>query len=114
MSIEDEAEKALSAARKKAIRKKVFENLAKFTYQAEHIERSRHDKDWLCRLSALGPRGEIVRGLRLTVRTPSVLDFDRNYEWGLISLCPLWLEVYRGDEVYRFSANTRPVLGFDR
>lgn len=114
MSIEDEAEKALSAARKKAIRKKVFENLSKFTYQAEHVERSRLEEDWLCRLSALGPNGEIVRGLRVTVRTPSVLDFDRTYDWGLLSFCPLWVEVYRGVDVYRFAANTKPVLGFYR
>lgn len=114
MSIEDEAEKALFVARKKAIRKKVFENLEKFTYQAEHVERSRLEEDWLCRLSAIGPKGEIVRGLRVTVRTPSALNFDRTYGWDLLSLCPLWVEVYRGVEVYRFSANTKPVFGFDR
>lgn len=114
MSIYDEIEKVLSEARKKAIRKKVFENLSKFTYQADHIERSRCEKDWLCRLSALGPNGEIVRGLRLTVRTPSVLDFDRTYDWAILSICPYWVEVYHGVEVYRFSANTKPVRRFDR
>lgn len=114
MSIEDQAEKALSAARKKAIRKKVFENLEKFTYQAEHVERSRLEEDWLCRLSALGPNEEIVRGLQISVRTPSVLDFNRTYDWGLLSFCPLWVEVYHGVNVYRFSANTKPIYKFSR
>lgn len=114
MSIEDEAVKALRAAQKKAIRAKLFENLTKFTYQAEHVEKARFEEDWLCRLSALGPKKEIVRGLRLTVRTPTPLDFSREYAWDLLSLCPFWVEVYSGTETFRFSANIRPYLGFDR
>lgn len=108
MSIEDEAEKALSAARKKAIRKKVFENLSKFTYQAEHVERRRGDTDWTCRLRPLGPDGQIVRGLYLTVKTPSALDFDRSYAWDLLAFCPLWAHYYGSNASYTFAQNTRP------
>lgn len=113
MGIEDEAEKILRAARAKAIRSKIFENLSRFTYQVEHMERGRYEADWLCRLTPRGPNGEIIRGLRVTVKTPSQLDFDRTYDWPLISLCPVWIEVYRGEETYRYSMNTKRILGLD-
>ncbi|MEQ1761551.1 MAG: hypothetical protein ABL984_00260 [Pyrinomonadaceae bacterium] len=112
-SIEAQAERRLEATRKQEIRKKLFENLAAFSFEAEHIERRRGDEDWTCRLTAAGPRGEVVRGLWLTVKTPSALDFGRTYPFDLISFCPLWVHYSSREGYYTFSSNTKKTLGLD-
>lgn len=112
MSIEREAEKALEESRRKAVRERLFTNLERFVYQAEHVERKRGDDDWTCRLSA-SFEGSPVRGLYLTVKTPSALEFSRFYSWDLISFCPLWVNVTTREGSYGFSSNTKRVLGLD-
>lgn len=113
MDVGKQADARLERARKKAVRAKLFENMALFTYQAEHVERRRGDTDWTCRLRPLGPDGEIVRGLYLTVKTPSALDFDRSYAWDLLAFCPLWAHYYSGNGSYTFAQNTRPTDKLD-
>jgi hypothetical protein len=103
-----QADARLERARKKAVREAMFEKMALFTYQAEHVERRRGDTDWTCRLRPIGPEGEIVRGLYLTVKAPSPLDFDRTYAWELLAFCPLWVHYYSRNGSFTFAQNTRP------
>lgn len=94
MDIGRQADDALVKAQKKAARDKLKENLPKFRYRLQHVERRRGDSEWLCRVTGIGPDGENVRGLFVTLRTPSPLDFDRTYDWEMLSICPLWVEYY--------------------
>lgn len=108
LTVEEQAQKRLKDAQKRAAREKLKENLKKFRYRLQHVERRRGDTEWLCRVSGIGPEGENVRNLYLTLRTPSPLSFDLTYDWEMLSICPLWVEYYHAaGETVRLNMNVR-------
>jgi hypothetical protein len=108
MSIEEQAEAALRAAQRKAARAKLVQNFDRFRFEIEYIERHRGQDEWFNRLSAVGLKGEVLRGLYVTVRTPGPLEFDRLYGWELLAVYPAWVEYRSPAGVVRWNHNTGP------
>lgn len=113
MGAEQDAERQLERARKKAVREELFLRLPNLIYEAEHVERRRGDENWTCRLSARTAKGRVVRSLFLTVKTPSPLLFDRTYSWDLFAFCPLWVKFYGGAGPMTFVENVKSNFGID-
>lgn len=110
MKRESIADVYLDARRRKAIRAKLLENLPRFRYEAEAVECKEGETDWTNKLRPIGPDGELVRNLSVTVKTPSPLQFGKRYEWGLLEICPHWLVYKNGKVVVRISRNTSEVV----
>lgn len=109
MSIGDQAEKALRSAQQRAAKAKLLASFETFRFRAYHVERRAEEPDWTSRAHAIGPNGEIVRGLYLTFKTPSPLDFGISYDWFMVSVCPYWVEYHGGGHSVRFNGNqSRP------
>ena len=106
MSIQNQADKALRAAQKRVVKAKLLENFHRFRFQANHVERRLGQEDWTNRLTAVGPDGEVIHNLYLTVKTPGPLEFNRLYSWDLLAFCPLWVEYLSSSESIRWSQNT--------
>lgn len=102
MNIQDQAVAALEAARTAAILEKLFRNLAKCRFDVEHVERRRGDRDWICYLSARGPKGEVVRGLALAVLTPTPMNFEASVTYDMFGFCPHWVYYYAREGTYVF------------
>lgn len=110
MSVVDQAERALRASRRKAVKAKLLANFGLFRFEVNHVEKRRGQDDWTNRITAIGPQDQIIGGLWITVKTPGPLDFDRLYSWDLLSFCPLWVEYSRGGESVKWSQNTGRVF----
>lgn len=114
MDVGAQADQALKAAQKKAVKAKLLENFDRFRFEVHHVERRLGQDDWTNRLTAVGPEGQVIRGLYLTVKTPGPLDFDRLYSWDLLAFSPLWVEYWSSSGAVRWSQNTGRVFKVGR
>ena len=110
MTVPEQADSTLRRARTKAIRAKVFGNLALLNFHPTLVERRLCDEDWTCYLAAWTARGELITGAKIKIKTPSPLEFERMYAWEEIEFCPMWIEIYENGEHIRLSRGTKPSL----
>lgn len=111
MTAWDDALKTLDLSRRNLIREKLFLNLEKFTFEPFQIELSDLDSDWINRCTAVGPGGEIIRNLIVTVRTPSALNLNWRYDWPMISVSPVEIDYY--NEGHEFNFIYKPDYRYD-
>ena len=103
-----EAETRIKRRDQEILKERLLDSMGRMWFRASHIERHAHEAEWLCRLVGEGEDGTPARGLHLTIRTPSPLDFGLRYEWAMLAVCPYWVEYWATPgRTVRFSGNQR-------